>query len=183
MNVNSNDPLFYPCSVVVNKCSGSCNDRYAKLCVLDVVKNMNIKVFNLLSKTNEMRYLSRDYVSNDRHSWNSDKFRYECKELTDKGKCGDGFIWNPRACECECDKSCNVGEYLDYVKCKYRKRLIDKLIEKCDKDIDGNEVVYNVTFCEYRRVCSSSARYVVLLIIAFLIIMGIRAACFNCYWY
>ena len=58
MNVNSNDPLFYPCSVVVNKCSGSCNDRYAKLCVPDVVKNMNIKVFNLLSKTNETRYAS-----------------------------------------------------------------------------------------------------------------------------
>ena len=26
MNVNSNEPLFYPYSIFVNKCSGSCND-------------------------------------------------------------------------------------------------------------------------------------------------------------
>ena len=26
----------------------------------------------------------------------------------------DGFIWNPSICECECDESCNVEQYLDY---------------------------------------------------------------------
>ena len=39
---------FYPYSIKVNKCSGSCNninDPYAELCVPDVVKNMNVKVF------------------------------------------------------------------------------------------------------------------------------------------
>ena len=25
-----------------------------------------------------------------------------------------GFIWNPSSCGCECDKACDVGEYLDY---------------------------------------------------------------------
>ena len=29
-----------------------------------------------------------------------------------KGMCDKGFIWNPRNCEYECDKSCDVGEYL-----------------------------------------------------------------------
>ena len=56
VNVNSNEPLFYPFSIKTSRCSGSCNninDPYAKLCVPDVVKNMNIKVFNLMSKTNE----------------------------------------------------------------------------------------------------------------------------------
>ena len=50
VNINSNEPLFYPCSITVDKCSGSCkdiNNPFAKLCVPDVVKNMNIKVFNL----------------------------------------------------------------------------------------------------------------------------------------
>ena len=81
---------------------------------------MNIKVFNLLSKTNEMHYVSWHEtcackyrldasVCNDRQCWNSDQCRSECKELIDKGRCGGGFIWNPRACEC--DKSYNVGEY------------------------------------------------------------------------
>ena len=46
-----------------------------------------------------------------------------------KGICDKGFIWNPSNCECECDKSCDIGEYLDYENCKYRKKLVDKLIE------------------------------------------------------
>ena len=51
VNVNSNDPLFFPFSIRTSKCSGSCNyinDPYAKLCVPDVVKNLNVKVFNLM---------------------------------------------------------------------------------------------------------------------------------------
>ena len=48
---------------------------------------------------------------------------------------------NPSLCACECDKSCDVGEYFDCIICKYRERLIDKLVEKCDEDIDGNEMV------------------------------------------
>ena len=58
MNINS---VFYPYSVLVNKCSGSCdgiNDLYAELSVFDVVKNVNAKVFNLMSRTNETRYVS-----------------------------------------------------------------------------------------------------------------------------
>ena len=30
-------------------------------------------------------------------------------------------IWNPSNCKCECDKSCDDGEYLDYENCKCRK--------------------------------------------------------------
>ena len=60
VNVNSNEPLFYPFSIKKSKCSGSynnINDPYAKLRVPDVVKNINIKVFNLMSWTNEMRHV------------------------------------------------------------------------------------------------------------------------------
>ena len=59
-------------------------------------------------------------------------------ELIDKDKYDYGFIWNPSICECECDKSCDIGEYLDYANCKCRERLIDKLLKKCDKDIDAD---------------------------------------------
>ena len=51
VNVNSNEPEFYPFSIKTSKCnaiSNNINDPYAKLCVPDVVKNINIKVFNLL---------------------------------------------------------------------------------------------------------------------------------------
>ena len=48
LNINSNESSFCPCSILVNKCSGSCNninDLYDKLCILDVVKDMKYKVF------------------------------------------------------------------------------------------------------------------------------------------
>ena len=60
ININSNEPLFYPYNIKVNKCSGSCNnvnDPYSNLCVSYVVKNMNIKVFNLVSRINETRHI------------------------------------------------------------------------------------------------------------------------------
>ena len=53
INNNSNEPSLYPYSVKISKCSASCNninDPYAKLCVPYVIKNMNVKVFNLIRK-------------------------------------------------------------------------------------------------------------------------------------
>ena len=58
INVNSNEPVFYPFSIKTSKCSGSCNnisDPYPKMCV-PVVKNVNIKVLNIMSRTNETRH-------------------------------------------------------------------------------------------------------------------------------
>ena len=46
------------------------------------------------------------------------------------------FIWNLSNCECECDKSCDVGEYLDCENFKCRKKLVDKLTEECTENID-----------------------------------------------
>ena len=47
-----------------------------------------------------------------------------------------GFIWNPSNFECECDKSCGAGQYLDYENCKCRKKLLDKLTEECTETDD-----------------------------------------------
>ena len=58
VSVNSDELVFYPFSIKTGKCSGSCNninDPYAKMSVPDVVKNLNVKVFNLMSRTNETR--------------------------------------------------------------------------------------------------------------------------------
>ena len=58
-----------------------------------------------------------------------------------KGICDKGFIWNPSNCEYKCDKSCNIGEYLDYENCKCRKKLVDKLIEW--NSVDSNSVEHS----------------------------------------
>ena len=61
-NINYDEALFYLYSVKISKCSGSwnnINDPYAKLCVPDVVKNINVKVFNLMPRTNETGHIKR----------------------------------------------------------------------------------------------------------------------------
>ena len=59
-NTNNIEPVFYLFSIKVNKRSGSCNsinDPYSKFCVPDVVKNINVKVFNLISFTNQTKHI------------------------------------------------------------------------------------------------------------------------------
>ena len=60
VNVTSDESMFNPFSINTSKCGGSwnnINDPYTKMCVLDVVKNLNVKVFNLMSRTNEARHI------------------------------------------------------------------------------------------------------------------------------
>ena len=85
------------------------------------------------------------------------------------------FTWNPSNCERECDKSCNVGEYLDYENCKCRKRLVDTLTEECSENIDENKLI-SVTLNYYKNVCGSCTIYIVSLVIVFIINIGISSA-------
>ena len=60
VNISRNNRIFYPFSIMANKCSGNCNDindPLAKICIPDVFKNLNVKVFNLLSRTNKTRHI------------------------------------------------------------------------------------------------------------------------------
>ena len=84
VDVNSNEPSFYPFSIKRSKWSGSCNninDLYAKLCVSDVVKNLNIKTFNLMSRTNETRHIKWYEMCN-------------CKCRLDASVCNNKQRWN-----------------------------------------------------------------------------------------
>ena len=95
VDINSNNPMFYPFSIKVNKCSGNCNsinDPYAKICVPDTAKDLNVRVFNPMSRANETRHIKwhetckcicrLDKINcNSKQRWNEDKCRCECKEL------------------------------------------------------------------------------------------------------
>ena len=118
INVNSDEHVFYPFSIKPSKCSGSCNninDPCAKMCVSDVVKNLNVRVFNLIQlRTNKTKHIKWNEITkykcrleasvcHNKQCWNNDRCRCECKELIDKGVCDKGYIWNPSNYECECD--------------------------------------------------------------------------------
>ena len=84
VNVNSKEPVFFPSSIKTSKCSGSwnnINESFAKLCVSDVFKNLNAKVFNLMSRTNEARHIE----------WHE---ACSCKCRLDASACNSKQRWN-----------------------------------------------------------------------------------------
>ena len=87
ININSNNTIFYPFSIKINKCSGNCNnisDPYARLCIPDAVKNLNLKVYNLMTLANETRHIKCHetckckcrldaIICNNKQRWNRNK--------------------------------------------------------------------------------------------------------------
>ena len=55
--------------------------------------------------------------------------------------------------------------YLNYKNCKCRSKLVDKLVEECSDNIDGNEMIYNGNLNGYEKVCNSCRLYMVLFVI------------------
>ena len=114
-----------------------------------------------MSRTNETRHIKQHEtckckcrldasVCNNKQRWHNDKCQCECKEVIDKGIYNKGYIWNPSNCKCGRDKSCDFGEYLDYENCRCRKRLVDKLIEECNENIEETSLIkINSTKCKY----------------------------------
>ena len=86
VNVTSDEPASFPFSIKTSKYIGICNninDPYAELCVADVAKSINLKVFNLISKNNETRHMKwhemckykcriNENVFNHKRRWNID---------------------------------------------------------------------------------------------------------------
>ena len=139
------EAIFYPYNVLVNKCSGSCDtldDPMARLCVPNIIKRINLKVYNFLMRLNESRIVLRyesckcvcrlnSSVCNSRQIWNSDPCRCDCNEdFAGIISCDKGYTWNPSTCECQCDTWCKPGQYLDHKNCIYKNKLIGRVIEE-----------------------------------------------------
>ena len=119
---------------------------------------MLVKVFNMMSQINATRQIIwhetckcvcrlTSAACNSRQVWNEDKCRCECKEdLVNKMVCDKGYIWNPSNCACKYDKSCGIGQYLDYKSCICRNSLVDKCSSVIDvvDNVDKNVVVLSM---------------------------------------
>ena len=142
------EALFYPYNVLVNKCSGSCdtiNNPMAKLCVLGIVKRVNMQVYNFLMMLNETRSVLwhesfkwvcklNSSLCNNKQIWNSE---CECNEdFASIINCAKRYMWNPSTCECQCDIWCKPGQYLDHKKCVCKNKLIGRVIEECPSVIN-----------------------------------------------
>ena len=92
INVNSNEPVFYSFSIKASKCSGSCdniNNPYTKICIPYIIKELNVKVFNLMSRTNEARHIKWHEIC-------------KCRCRLDARVCNNKQRWNNDKCQCEC---------------------------------------------------------------------------------
>ena len=158
LNVNEGvgEALFYLYNVLVNKCSGSCNtinNPMAKLCVPDIIKGINMKVYNFFMRLNETRNVLwhesckcvcklNSPACNNKQIWNSDTCRCDCNEdFAGIINCTKGYMWNPSTCECQCDTWCKPGQYLDHKNCICKNKLIGRVIEECTSII--NETMIN----------------------------------------
>ena len=100
IDINNNEPLFYPYCIKVNKCSNQTR----------IYQTRHVE----WHETCKCKCRLDSSVCNNKQRWNEYNCRCEYrKELIDKGSCDKGFVWNPSDCNCECDKSCDVKQYLD----------------------------------------------------------------------
>ena len=158
LNVNEgiDEALFYLYNVLINKCSGSYNtldNPVSKICVPKIIKNVNMQVYNFLTRLNETRNVLwhesckcvcrlNSSVCNSKQIWNSNTCRCDCNEdFAGIINCAKGFMWNPSTCECQCDKWCKSDQYLDHKKCVCKNKLIGRVIEECTSVI--NETMIN----------------------------------------
>ena len=168
VNEGVGEVLFYPYNVLVNKCSGSCDtldDPMAKLCVPNVIKSVNMKVYNFLMRLNETRnvlwYESCKCVCrlnssacNSKQIWNSDTFSCDCNEdFAAIMTCNEEYMWNASTCACECDMWCKPGQYLDYKKCVCRNKLIGRVISKCTSFINESMLNNKTSLVYFQYLC------------------------------
>ena len=156
VNEGIGEALFYPYNVLVNKCSGSCNtldNPMSRICVPNIIKNVNIKVDNFLVRLNETRNVLwhesckcvcrlKSSVCNSKQIWNSDTCRCDCNEdFAGIINCTKGYMWNPSTCACECNMWCKPGQYLDHRNCVCKNKLVGRTIGECTSVI--NESMMN----------------------------------------
>ena len=170
VNEGFGEALFYPYNVLVIKCSGSCNtldNPMPKLCVPDIIKRVNMQVYNFLIMLNETRSVLwhesckcvcrlNSPVCNSKQIWNSDTCKCDCNEdFAGIINCTKGYKWNPSTCEYQCDMWCKAGQYLDHKNCVCKNKLIGRVIAECTSvinetminnkgNIDNNNTITNI---------------------------------------
>ena len=125
-NEYSQDSHYYRFTVKLNKCVGSyntLNDFSNKVCVPKKTEDLNLNMFNMITRINEPKILTKDISCkckwrfdgkkcNPDKWWNNDKGRCECEKRQ------KDYIWNPSTCNCK------NGKYL--------ASIIDSSVIMCD---------------------------------------------------
>ena len=124
-----------------------------RLCVLNIIKRISMKVYIFLMRLNETRNVLwhesckcvcklMSSVCNKKQIWNSDTCRCDCNEdFASIINCTKRYTWNPSTCECQCDTWCKPGQYLDNKNCICKNKLIGSVTAEFTSII--NETMIN----------------------------------------
>ena len=111
VNEGIGEALFYPCNVLVNKCSGNCDtldNPMSKICIPKIIKGVNMQVYKFLMGLNETRNVLwhesfkfvcklNSSVCNNKQIWNDNTCRCDCNEdFAGIINCAEGYTWNPK---------------------------------------------------------------------------------------
>ena len=102
VNEGVGEALFYPYNVLVKKCSRSCNtldNPMTKSCVPNVIKRVNMQVYNFLMMLNETRNVL----------WHESG---KCVCKLNSSVCNNKQIWNDDTCRCDCNE-----DFTDIISC------------------------------------------------------------------
>ena len=90
VNEGVGEALFYPYYVLVKKCSDTISNPMARSCVPNIIKRINMKVYNFLMRLNETRNVL----------W-QESCKCVCK--LNSSLCNNKQIWNSDTCRCDCN--------------------------------------------------------------------------------
>ena len=126
---------YYPFLISLDKCNGSCNNLFPKICVQKKTKDINVKVFNMTTNKDEAKTITKHILCdckcklisatcNSNQKWNNEICQCECKNYC---ICIKDYSWNPSTCICENDK--------------YLKSIADTSVITCDEIISVMDIV------------------------------------------
>ena len=79
---------YYQFMISLGTCNGSCNALSPKICVPKKVKNINVKVFNMIINKNETKKMTKHISCN-------------CKCKRNSTACNSNQKWSNKTCPCE----------------------------------------------------------------------------------
>ena len=130
---SSHELHYYQFTVKLDRYVGSfntLNDLSNKACVPNKTEDLNLSMFNMITRKNESKILTKDISC-------------ECKCKFDGRKCHSSQKWNNDKCRCECKKYLREKDYIwNLATCscksgKYLASIIDDSVITCDKIISA----------------------------------------------
>ena len=127
IDLNPVELKYYPFMISLDRSTGSCNALSPKICVPTQTEDINVKAFNMITKKNEAKTMTKHIscdckgkfsstTCNSKQKWNNKTCQCECKNYR---QCEKDYSWNPSTCICE--------------NSKYLKSVVDPSVTKCDE--------------------------------------------------